>query len=112
MRNTLFYSDNLDVLREQVADESVDLIYLDPPFNSARNYNLLFKQVKGESSPAQIMAFEDTWQWSPLRYVLQNAGSARRRNWWRIRSRVKGCRFRAAATESRRGPGPAGAAEI
>ncbi len=68
MRNTLYYGDNLNVLREQVADESVDLIYLDPPFNSARNYNLLVKQVKGESSPAQIMAFEDTWQWSPLLY--------------------------------------------
>ena len=64
MRNTLFYGDNLSVLREQVGDETVDLIYLDPPFNSARNYNLLFKQVKGESSPAQIRAFEDTWQWS------------------------------------------------
>ena len=54
MRNTLFYGDNLNVLREHVVDESVDLIYLDPPFNSARNYNLLFKQVKGESSAAQI----------------------------------------------------------
>ena len=68
MRNTLYYGDNLNVLRDQVADESVELIYLDPPFNSARNYNLLFKQVKGESSPAQIMAFEDPWQWSPLLY--------------------------------------------
>ena len=68
MRNTLFYGDNLNVLREQVADESVDLIYLDPPSNSARNHDLLFKQVKGESSPAKIMAFEDTWQWSPLLY--------------------------------------------
>ena len=68
MRNTLCYGDNLNVLREHIPNESVDLIYLDPPFNSARNYNLLFKQVKGDSSPAQIMAFEDTWQWSPLLY--------------------------------------------
>lgn len=68
MKNTLYYGDNLTVLREQIPDESVDLIYLDPPFNSSRNYNLLFKQVKGNASPAQIMAFEDTWTWSPLLY--------------------------------------------
>ncbi len=68
MPNTLYYGDNLPVLREHIADESVDLIYLDPPFNSSRNYNLLFKQVKGDASPAQIMAFEDTWNWSPLLY--------------------------------------------
>jgi site-specific DNA-methyltransferase (adenine-specific) len=66
--NYLYYGDNLYVLRDKIADESVDLIYLDPPFNSSRNYNLLFKQVKGELSPAQIMAFEDTWTWSPLLY--------------------------------------------
>ncbi|MBW3622604.1 MAG: site-specific DNA-methyltransferase [Armatimonadetes bacterium] len=66
--NTLFYGDNLQVLREQVPDESVDLVYLDPPFNSARNYNVLFRQVKGDPSPAQIMAFEDTWTWSPRLY--------------------------------------------
>ena len=59
MRNTLFYGDNLNVLREQVGDELVDLIYLDPPF---RNYNLHFKQVKGESSPPLIRASEETWQ--------------------------------------------------
>lgn len=66
--NYLYYGDNLHVLRERIPDETVDLIYLDPPFNSARNYNLLFKQVKGDPSPAQIMAFEDTWTWSPLLY--------------------------------------------
>jgi site-specific DNA-methyltransferase (adenine-specific) len=66
--NYLHYGDNLQVLREKIADVSVDLIYLDPPFNSSRNYNLLFKQVKGDASPAQIMAFEDTWTWSPLLY--------------------------------------------
>lgn len=61
--NALYYGDNLDVLRESVADESVDLIYLDPPFNSKRDYNLLFKTTTGERSDAQITAFEDTWHW-------------------------------------------------
>jgi DNA modification methylase len=55
-------------MREKIPDEVADLIYLDPPFNSQRNYNLLFKQVKGDTSPAQIMAFEDTWQWSKKLY--------------------------------------------
>ena len=61
--NQLFYGDNLDVLRESIANESVDLIYLDPPFNSKRDYNLLFKSPKGHTSEAQIEAFEDTWHW-------------------------------------------------
>jgi 16S rRNA G966 N2-methylase RsmD len=47
MQNALYYGDNLKILREQIADETVDLIYLDPPFNSSRTYNLLFKQHKG-----------------------------------------------------------------
>ena len=59
----LYYGDNLQILREHIADESVDLIYLDPPFNSKRDYNLLFKTPKGQESDAQIMAFEDTWHW-------------------------------------------------
>ena len=59
----LFYGDNLQILRENIADESVDLIYLDPPFNSKRDYNLLFKTPKGHESDAQITAFEDTWHW-------------------------------------------------
>ncbi len=59
----LYYGDNLQILREQIADESVDLIYLDPPFNSKRDYNLLFKTPKGHESDAQITAFEDTWHW-------------------------------------------------
>jgi adenine specific DNA methylase Mod len=63
MSNLLYYGDNLPILREHVADESVDLIYLDPPFNSQRNYNLLFKSPKGGTSAAQIEAFEDTWHW-------------------------------------------------
>lgn len=61
--NTLYYGDNLHVLREHIADESVDLIYLDPPFNSKRDYNLLFKSPKGHESEAQITAFEDSWHW-------------------------------------------------
>ncbi len=64
-RNTLFYGDNLDILREYIADASVDLVYLDPPFNSNRNYNVLFKDEKGVDSESQIAAFEDTWHWGP-----------------------------------------------
>ena len=63
-KNKLYFGDNLDILRAQVATESVDLIYLDPPFNSNANYNVLFKEKTGEESAAQITAFEDTWQWS------------------------------------------------
>ena len=62
-KNTLFYGDNLAILREYIADESVDLIYLDPPFNSKRTYNVLFKDESGEESAAQIAAFDDTWHW-------------------------------------------------
>ncbi len=62
--NTLFYGDNLPVLRQYVPDESVDLVYLDPPFNSNRSYNVLFKQEGGAESEAQIAAFEDTWHWN------------------------------------------------
>src|SRR6476619_616767 len=62
--NTLFYGDNLDILREYIATASVDLIYLDPPFNSNRNYNVLFRDESGQDSEAQIAAFEDTWHWN------------------------------------------------
>jgi site-specific DNA-methyltransferase (adenine-specific) len=62
--NTLFYGDNLDILRQYISDESVDLIYLDPPFNSSRNYNVLFKDEMGVDSESQITAFEDTWHWN------------------------------------------------
>jgi len=61
--NQLYYGDNLHVLRDHIADEFVDLIYLDPPFNSKRDYNLLFKSPKGHESEAQITAFEDSWHW-------------------------------------------------
>ncbi len=64
MENTLFYGDNLKVLREYIVSESIDLIYLDPPFNSNRNYNVLFKDESGSESEAQITAFEDTWHWN------------------------------------------------
>ena len=58
-RNSLYYGDNLAVLREHVAEESVDLVYLDPPFNSNATYNVLFRERTGEESPAQIRAFMD-----------------------------------------------------
>ncbi|MHB1111243.1 MAG: site-specific DNA-methyltransferase, partial [Devosia sp.] len=64
MVNKLYYGDNLRVLRESVADESVDLVYLDPPFNSNATYNVLFKAPDGQSSQAQIEAFDDTWHWN------------------------------------------------
>lgn len=64
MRNTLYYGDNLPVLREYIRNESVDLIYLDPPFNSSRSYNVLFKDESGHEADAQITAFEDTWHWN------------------------------------------------
>lgn len=63
--NRLFFGDNLDVLRDHTPNESVDLVYLDPPFNSARDYNVLFKETSGKPSEAQILAFEDTWEWGP-----------------------------------------------
>jgi DNA modification methylase len=62
-KNRLYFGDNLEILRREVPDASVDLIYLDPPFNSNATYNVLFKEKSGEESAAQITAFEDTWQW-------------------------------------------------
>lgn len=78
-RNRLYYGDNFDVLREHVADESVDLVYLDPPFNSNANYNVLFAEKGGTKAAAQIKAFEDTWQWDEssaesYRYVVEQGG--------------------------------------
>ena len=63
-KNQLHFGDNLDILRNHVANASVDLIYLDPPFNSNANYNVLFQEKSGQQSAAQITAFEDTWHWS------------------------------------------------
>ena len=62
-KNKLYFGDNLDIMREHISDESVDLIYLDPPFNSKATYNVLFKEKNGTESAAQITAFEDTWHW-------------------------------------------------
>ena len=61
--NTLYYGDNLKILRDYLKDESVDLVYLDPPFNSNRNYNVLFRNESGAEADSQITAFEDTWHW-------------------------------------------------
>ncbi len=62
--NTLFYGDNLPILHEHIPTGSIDLIYLDPPFNSSRNYNVLFRDEGGTESEAQITAFKDTWHWN------------------------------------------------
>ena len=62
--NTLYYGDNLKILRDYIKDETVDLVYLDPPFNSNRNYNVLFRNESGSDSESQITAFEDTWHWN------------------------------------------------
>ena len=59
-----FYGDNLSILQQHVDDATVDLVYLDPPFNSNRDYNVLFKEQSGKESPAQIKAFGDTWNWA------------------------------------------------
>jgi DNA modification methylase len=62
-KNKLYFGDNLQILRDHVAEETIDLIYLDPPFNSSATYNVLFGQKNGSQSQAQISAFEDTWHW-------------------------------------------------
>ena len=75
--NRLYFGDNLDIMREHIPDASVDLIYLDPPFNSNATYNVLFRERGGGQSAAQITAFEDTWRWDfgsevAFRDVVQN----------------------------------------
>jgi site-specific DNA-methyltransferase (adenine-specific) len=62
--NKLFYGDNLAVLRDHIPSQSVDLIYLDPPFNSRQDYNVLFAEKDGARSASQITAFKDTWEWN------------------------------------------------
>ena len=62
--NTLYFGDNLHILREHIPDESVDLIYLDPPFNSRRSYNVVFREANGTAADSQIQAFDDTWHWT------------------------------------------------
>ena len=61
--NVLYYGDNLEILRKYIPDNSIDLIYLDPPFSSKKDYNIIFKEATGEQSAAQIKAFSDTWHW-------------------------------------------------
>jgi hypothetical protein len=61
--NLLYYGNNLEVLKRHVPDESVDLVYLDPPFNSSQSYNVLFAERDGTQAAAQIKAFEETWRW-------------------------------------------------
>ena len=63
-KNLLYYGDNLDILRRYVKDETVDLVYLDPPFNSNTNYNVLFAEKDGSKAASQIQAFSDTWTWT------------------------------------------------
>ncbi len=67
-RNRLYYGDNLDVLRRDVPTASVDMVYLDPPFNSNRNYNVIFARhdTEEDASRAQIQAFGDTWRWTSV----------------------------------------------
>ncbi len=77
--NALFYGDNLDVLRRYVKDQSVDLVYLDPPFNSNADYNVLFGHADGTRAAAQIKAFGDTWRWdqasaAAFQETVQNGG--------------------------------------
>jgi DNA modification methylase len=78
-KNSLYYGDNLDVLRRYVKDETVDLVYLDPPFNSRQDYNVLFAEKDGSQSSSQIHAFEDTWEWNiesrrALEQVIEQGG--------------------------------------
>jgi adenine specific DNA methylase Mod len=78
-KNVLYYGDNLDVLQRHVKDASVNLVYLDPPFKSNQDYNVLFAEHSGERSAAQIRAFEDTWRWdlgaeSAYREVVERGG--------------------------------------
>jgi len=62
--NHLCYGDNLDVLRRYIKDETVDLVYLDPPFKSNQDYNVLFAEKDGTAAASQFKAFEDTWEWN------------------------------------------------
>jgi site-specific DNA-methyltransferase (adenine-specific) len=80
MNNTLYFGDNLDVLRQYIKDESIDLIYLDPPFKSDQDYNVLFAEQNGATSAAQVKAFDDTWHWdqsaaAAYRQVVEAGGS-------------------------------------
>jgi site-specific DNA-methyltransferase (adenine-specific) len=78
-KNQLYYGDNYEVLQRYIKDESVDLIYLDPPFNSRQDYNVLFAEKDGSQSSSQIHAFEDTWEWDidaqrSLEHIIERGG--------------------------------------
>jgi site-specific DNA-methyltransferase (adenine-specific) len=78
-QNKLYYGDNYEVLQRYVKDESVDLVYLDPPFNSRQDYNVLFAEKDGSQSSSQIHAFEDTWEWDvdaerSYLHIVENIG--------------------------------------
>jgi site-specific DNA-methyltransferase (adenine-specific) len=82
--NLLYYGDNLDVLRRHVADESVDLVYLDPPFNSNADYSVFFEEKDGSGAAAQIKAFEDSWEWNAesaraYEEIVEAGGASRNR---------------------------------
>src|SRR3972149_8894247 len=66
--NVLYFGDNLEILRKYIPDNSIDLVYLDPPFNSKKDYNILFKENGGVESEAQTHAFTDTWHWTQSAY--------------------------------------------
>src|SRR5262245_37166752 len=80
--NLLYYGDTLAILGRYIKDESIDLIYLDPPFNSDQDYNVLFKERDGTRAASQIRAFNDTWRWDEAsastywEFVQKNPGSA------------------------------------
>lgn len=63
MENILYFGDNLEIMRRYVPDETIDLVYADPPFKSNQNYNVLFQEKDGSRAASQIRAFEDTWSW-------------------------------------------------
>jgi adenine specific DNA methylase Mod len=71
LENLLYYGDNLDILRRYIKDESVDLVYLDPPFKSNQDYNVLFRERTGKASVAQVEAFKDTWEWAEAAPIYQ-----------------------------------------
>ena len=78
-KNQLYYGDNFDVLQRYVREESVDLVYLDPPINSRQDYNVLFAEKDGSKSSSQIHAFEDTWEWNldaerSYEYIVETIG--------------------------------------
>src|SRR5688500_6662386 len=78
--NLLYYGDNLALLKRHVPDASVDLIYLDPPFNSKLDYNVLFREAGGQTASGQVKAFTDSWRWDDAAseaYATLISGEAR-----------------------------------